>query len=235
MIHSNTPNRITTIKLIRWSGLAALLAGSIYAGIQPIHPPDFLASVTTTAWAILMPIKLLMCLLFLLGLTGLYARQIEETSWLGLIGFLMLETSWALQTAFIFTEAFILPVLATSTPEYVESLLGIVNGFPGAMKIGALPGIYGLVGITYILGGLIFGMATFNARVLPRWAGGLLALTSLVTPAAALLPHALQRFAAVPVGFALAWMGYSLFSERWEKSNWWKRIPDAEDHASDLL
>ncbi|MBI5824082.1 MAG: hypothetical protein HZB18_08655 [Chloroflexi bacterium] len=188
------------------------MAGTIYAGIQPIHPPDFLPSVTTTAWAIIMPIKLLMCLLFLLGFTGIYARQIEETGRLGLIGYLMLGLSWALQTAFIFTEAFILPVLATSTPKYVESLLGIVNGFPGEMNIGALPAIYGLVGVTYILGGLLFGIATFNARVLPRWTGGLLVIANIVTPAAALLPHAIQRYTAIPVGIAMIGMGLSLFS-----------------------
>lgn len=207
-------NKISTKKLIRWSGLAAMLAGIIYAGIQPIHPPDFLPSVTTTAWALIMPVKLLMCLLFLLGITSIYARQIEETGGLGLTGYLMLGLSWALQTAFIFTEAFILPVLATSTPEYVESLLGIVNGFPGTMNIGALPAIYGLVGITYVLGNLIFGIATFRARVLPRWTGALLAAAAVATPAAALLPHAIQRYAAIPVGIAIIGMGFALFSNR---------------------
>lgn len=33
--------------LLRWSGLAALAAGVIFAAIQPIHPADVLASVTT--------------------------------------------------------------------------------------------------------------------------------------------------------------------------------------------
>lgn len=206
-------NKITSAKLIRWSGLAAILAGSIYAGIQPIHPPDFLTSVTTTTWATIMPLKILMCLFFMLSLTGIYASQIEEAGGLGLIGYLMLGLSWALQTAFIFTEAFILPILATSSPEYVESLLGIVNGFPGTMDIGALPAIYGLVGATYILGNLIFGIAIFRAQVLPRWTGGLLAIAALITPAAALLPHAIQRYAAVPVGIAIIGMGISLFSD----------------------
>ena len=204
-------NKITTKKLIRWSGLAAILAGSIYAGIQPIHPPDFLPSVTTPAWAVIMPIKLLMCLFFMLGLTGIYAKQIEEAGGLGLIGYLMLGLSWTLQTAFIFTEAFILPVLATSTPEYVESMLGIVNGIPGTMDIGALPAIYGVVGVTYILGNLLFGIAIFRARVLPHWIGGLLAIAAIITPAAALLPHAIQRYAAIPVGVVMIAMGISLF------------------------
>ncbi|MCA9730481.1 MAG: hypothetical protein H6634_08860 [Anaerolineales bacterium] len=204
-------NKITSQKLIRWGGLAAMLAGFIYAGIQPIHPPDFLPSVTTPAWAIIMPFKMIMCLLFMLGITGIYARQTEETGGLGLAGYLMLGLSWALQTAFIFTEAFILPVLATPNPDYVESLLGIVNGFPGTMNIGALPAIYGVVGVTYILGNLLFGIAVFHAHVLPRWTGGLLAIAALLTPAAALLPHALQRYAAIPVGIAMIAMGISLF------------------------
>jgi hypothetical protein len=30
----------------------------------------------------------------------------------------------------------------------------------------------------------------------------------------ALLPHQLERLAAMPMGFALAWLGYALWSER---------------------
>lgn len=204
----------TTSNLIRWAGLSAVAAGAIFAGIQPIHPPDFLPSVTTTAWAIIMPFKLAMCLLFLAGIAGLYARQVKESGWLGLAGFLALSLSWALQTPFVFAEAFILPVLATTAPQFVESFLGIVNGVPGDMNIGLLPAVYGVVGLLYMLGGVLFGIATLRARVLPRWAGGLLAIAAAVTPAAALLPHAVQRFAAVPVAFAIAWLGYALWSER---------------------
>jgi len=210
--------KITGSNLIRWAGFAALAAGTIFAAIQPIHPPDFLPSVTTNVWAIIMPVKLVMCLLFLLGFTGLYARQVKETGWLGLVGYLMLSLSWSLNTAFIFVETFILPVLAVPAPEFVESILGIVNGFPGDMNIGALPAVYGLTGILYMLGGLLFGIAIFRAGILPRWAAGLLAVAAAVTPAAALLPHAIQRFAGIPVGLAVAWLGFALFSERREKS-----------------
>lgn len=216
---SEKEKKITAVKLIRWSGVAAMVAGFIFAAIQPIHPPDFLPSVTTTAWATIMPVKLIMCLLFLLGFTGLYARQVEETGWIGLVSFLILSLSWALNTAFIFAETFILPVLATPAPEFVESILGIFNGFPGDMNIGALPAVYGLTGILYMLGGLLFGIATFRAGILPRWAAGLLAVASAVTPAAALLPHEIQRFAGIPVGLAVAWLGYALFSERREKAS----------------
>src|SRR5215210_8667312 len=73
--------KVTASSLIRWSGLAALVAGIIFAGIQPIHPPDVVASVTTGAWAIITPLKTAMCLLFLIGITGIYARQVNEAGW----------------------------------------------------------------------------------------------------------------------------------------------------------
>jgi hypothetical protein len=107
-----------------------------------------------------------------------------------------------------------LPHLASAAPTFVENFLGIFNGNPGEMDLGALAAIYGLVGVLYMLGGLLFGIATLRAGILPRWAAGLLAVAAALTPAAALLPHDIQRFAAIPVGLALAWLGYALWSER---------------------
>lgn len=210
---------MNTTNLIRWTGLAAMGAGVIFAGIQPIHPPDVLASVTTIPWTIVITAKFVMCLLFLLGITGLYARQVGEAGWLGLAGFLLLSLCWWIQTGFVFTELFILPVLATAAPQFVDSFLGIVNQHPGSMDIGALPTVYNVgAGITYLLGGMLFGIATFRARVLPRRPAGLLAVAAMATPLAALLPHAIQRYAAVPMGVALIWLGYTLWSERRENA-----------------
>ena len=206
--------QITTSNLIRWSGLAALTAGLIFAGIQPIHPPDTLASVTTSAWAVIAPLKTVMCLLFLVGITGLYARQVNTSGWLGLAGFLLLGLSWALQTAFIFAEAFVLPLLATSAPKFVDGLLGLARGHASEVDLGALPALYAVVGITYILGGLLFGISTLRAGILSRWPAGLLAAAAALTPAIALVPHQIGRFGAVPTAIALAWLGYGLWSER---------------------
>jgi len=204
----------TAASIIRWTGLAATTAGIIFAVIQPIHPPDVVASVTTSAWAIITPAKTAMCILFLVGIVGLYARQVDEAGWLGLAGALLLGLSWVLQTAFVFAEAFIAPPLAASAPAFVDGYLGISYGHTGGIDFGALPSIYALVGILYMLGGLVFGIATFRAGILPRWPAGLLAVVSAVTPAAALLPHHLQRLAGIPVGLALAWLGFALWSER---------------------
>jgi hypothetical protein len=61
-----------------------MVAGIIFAAIQPIHPPDVVSSVTTGAWAIITSLKTVMCLLLLLGIAGMYARQVKEAGWLGL-------------------------------------------------------------------------------------------------------------------------------------------------------
>lgn len=211
--------KVTASNLIRWSGLSAVLAGLIYAGIQPIHPPDTLSSVTTTVWSVITPVKLVMCLLFLVGWTGLYARQLNETGWLGLAGFLLLSVCWALQMSFIFAEAFILSLLATTAPTFVSGAIGIAAGRTSGVNLGVLPALYALVGILYVLGGLLFGIATVRAGVLPRWAGGLLAIASALTPAAALFPHQIQRFAAIPVAVAAVGLGYALWSQRTEPAS----------------
>jgi hypothetical protein len=131
----------------------------------------------------------------------------------------MLSLCWALELAFIFAEAFILPVLATAAPEFVSGYLGVVNGFPTDFNLGAIPALYGVgVGAGYMLGGLLFGIATSRAGILPRRGAGLLAVASVLTPLAALLPHEVQRLAGMPVGFAFAWLGYALWSERREQA-----------------
>lgn len=208
--------KITASGLIRGTGIAAMAAGIIYAGIQPIHPTDTLSSVTTTAWAIITPLKTVMCLLFLLGLAGIYARQVEKAGWLGLAGFLLFSLSWAVNLAYIFAEAFILPPLAATAPKFVDDFLfGVITGRATESNLGALPMIYALSGfLGYMLGGLLFGIALFRAGILSRWSSGLLAVSAALTPLAALLPHAIQRLAGVPVGIAIAWLGFALWSER---------------------
>lgn len=205
--------------LIRWSGLAAIAGGLIFAGIQPIHPADELTSVTTPLWTVIIGLKFAMCLFFLIGFAGIYARQAEKAGWLGFVGFALLTVSWFLQTGFVFVELFVLPIVASVLPGFVDSALGIANGHPGAMDIGALVPTYAVVGVCYLLGGLVFGIATVRAAVLPRWPALMLAFAAIITPAAALLPHAQQRYSAVPMGIAMIWLGYSLWSERRRKAS----------------
>ena len=210
--------KITPSKLIRWAGLSAMAAGIIFAGIQPIHPPDVLASVNTSPFIIITSLKTVMCLFGLFGIAGLYARQVEETGWLGLAGYLLLTIFYAVQMCYAFTEPLILPLLTTVAPTFVESVMGMASGAGGPMNLGAFAMIYSLVSLLYLLGLLLFGIALFRARILPRWAAALLAVSGPLAIIMSLLPHQIARLAAMPMGFALIWLGYALWSERREQA-----------------
>jgi hypothetical protein len=205
---------MSTRNLIRWAGVAAIVAGIFYVVVGLFHPPNVVASVTTTPWAIVHVVATAMGFFGLLGLTGLYARQVKETGWLGLAGYLLLSLWLVIVAGFTFAEVFILPVMATAAPQFVESWMGMLNGSASPMDLGAMPMVWTLTAPLYMLGGLLFGIATIRAGILPRWAAGLLALGTMLAPVAALLPLALQPKMAVPVGLALIGLGYALWAER---------------------
>jgi hypothetical protein len=212
--------KVTTPNLIRAAGLSAVVAGIIFAVIQPIRPPDVLASVNTSSFILITSLKTVMSIFGLFGITGLYARQAEKTGWLGLAGFFLYSLSWVLTVPITFAEVFILPRLAIQAPTFVQ---GFLNAFSssGDPNFAVLANIWTLTGVLYMLGGLLFGIATFRAGILSRWAAVLLAIGSVLSPVAALLPHEYEPLVAVPVGLALAWLGYSLWSER-------RRVPASE-------
>src|SRR5579884_2266804 len=180
----------TTSNALRRAGFAARLSGMLYVAIQAIQPADVLSSVTTAQWAIVHYLSLVMSFLGLLGIVGLYVRQAKETGWLGLAGCLVFSLFYAFAIGFQFVEAFISPLLATTAPQFVESLLGIVNGHATETNLGVLPAVWSATGVCYLLGGMLFGVATFRAGVLPRWAAALLVVgTLLPILGSSLIPH----------------------------------------------
>ncbi|MFC4102559.1 hypothetical protein [Paenibacillus xanthanilyticus] len=203
-----------TSNFARLAGIAAMSAGILFIGIQAVHPPETISSVTTGTWAVVHYLTIAMAIFGLIGITGLYAKQAKEAGWLGLAGFSLLSLFWIATIAFTFVEAFILPLLASDAPEFVMGYLGIFSGGTGEANLGVLPAIAPLAGVVYILGGLLFGVATLRAGVLPRGAGALLAAAAASTLASSLIPHPLDRLLAVPMGLALAWLGYALWSGR---------------------
>jgi hypothetical protein len=209
--------KITASNLVRWSGLSAMAAGIIFAGIQPIHPPDVIASVTTNAFIIITSFKAIMSLFGIFGIAGLYARQVEETGWMGLAGYLLLTIFYAVQMCYSFAEPTILPLLVPVAPTFVTSVMQMASSSPTDMNLGAFATVFSFLPILYLLGLLLFGIAMFRARILSRWAAGLLALSGPIAVVLSLLGHPLDRLAAIPMGIALAWLGYALLSERREQ------------------
>ena len=82
------------------------------------------------------------------------------------------------------------------------------------MNLGAIKTLWDMDGFAYMIGGLLFGIATIRAGILPRWAAGLMALGTALAPVATMLPEEHKALVAVPMGLALVWLGYALWSER---------------------
>jgi hypothetical protein len=205
--------KLASDNLIRLAGMSALLAGACYVLVGIFHPANIPSSVTTTRWEIVHVLACAMSFFGVLGMSGLHARQAAKTGWLGLAGYLLLELWLVLIMGFSFVEAFILPHVANTSPAFVQAWMGMFNGPAGTFNLGVLPTVWSLAGPIYIVGGLLFGIATFRAGILHRWAGALLALSTLLAPVAAFLPNATQPKIAIPMGVALAWLGYALWTE----------------------
>jgi hypothetical protein len=206
--------KITASTLMRLAGISAMVAGLCFLVIGMFHSVNEPSAVDAT-WINVHIAATALGFFGLFGMAGLYIRQVEESGWLGLVGFILFSVWMTLVSGFSFVEAFILPKLATESPAFVEGFLGMFSGAPSAVDLGVLPAIWNISGPMLILGLLLFGVATFRARVLPRWAGALLALTAVLVPAGAMVPPELQpKLIMIPIGLALAWLGYALFSER---------------------
>jgi hypothetical protein len=210
--------KITASTLMRLAGVSALAAGICFLAIGMFHPVNEPSAVDAT-WVNVHVFATALGFFGLFGMAGLYARQVEESGWLGLIGFLLFTAWMTIISGVSFVEAFILPKLTSESPAFVAGFLGMFTGVPSDIDLGILPALWNISGPMLILGTLLFGIATFRSRVLPRWAGALLALTAVLVPLGALVPAEHQaKIIMVPIGLALAWLGYAIFSERRENA-----------------
>jgi hypothetical protein len=206
---------ITTSTLTRGAAWAAALAGMTYIVIQFIHPADVIASLSTQRWVVVHTLSFAEAVLAIVGVTGIYLRQVRQFGILGFIGYLMFGFFFVLQSAFNFAEAFIAPLFVAQAPQISVDFVGLFGRYAAVTDLGPLAVLPQVGALLYVGGALIFGIAVIRARLLSRGAGILLIAAAVVTPlAGALLPHTLERMAAVPMGVALIWLGYSLWSDQ---------------------
>lgn len=202
---------ITPAILTRGAAAAAVGAGLLFVGVQIGHPHLDAASVTTTEVGIRGVLKMLMAVLALVGITGMYLSQVRRNGVLGLIGYLVLGTSYLLITCLTYLAALVLPEIAATNPTYVDDAIAQITGNSPAGDIGLLALAIQVQGISFLAGGLILGIALFRARVLARWATALLAVGGVVTILLSVLPDAFYRLLAFPNGIAMVGLGYSLW------------------------
>ena len=205
---------VTTTRLGQAAGIATAVAGAIFIAVQINHPAMDVASVSTTDWVVRNGAKTLMAALALAGLTGLYLRQRAKVGIVGLMGYLVLSVGYLLMFGTEFLATFALPSAAKTAPAWTNDVIVAAFGGKPVGDIGALSVVFAAMGICYMLGGLLFGVTTFRAGILARWAAVLLAVGNASTLAMAVLPASFNRPMAVPTGIALIGLGVSLWRDQ---------------------
>ncbi len=186
--------------LIWLSGLAAVLAAMLLLISDVLELLVFgfenvSAIATRDVYVFIMAGVLLAALLLSLGLIGLYASQAEAAGSLGLLGFLMAFVGTVLFAGFFWAQGFFAPVVAEAAP-------GLLDNVPRWLYFGSVMTFF-----LFALGWLLFGVATFKARIYPRWAALLLMIGAVLIIFPLPVP-------SVVFDVAVAWLGLTLLTGR---------------------
>jgi hypothetical protein len=209
---------LTSNRLTATAGLCAAAAGAIFVGVQIKHPPADVAHIVTTDILVRESAKVLMCVLALVGFTGMFVHHRRRLGVLGLAGFSLLTVGFLALFAVECIVGYVLPTVAHSNPGYVQDVLDAAVGGSPSGDIGHMQELFLASGIGYPLGGLLFGIALYRAGVLARWAAALLAYGTTSALALAVLPESFNRPFAVPTGVALIGLGVSLWRDQRRQS-----------------
>jgi hypothetical protein len=205
---------ITTTTLTRAAGLSAVAGGVLFLGVQIGHPHLDAAFATTPEFVIRQAAKVGFAVLSLVGVTGIYLRQVKQAGVLGLLGYLLLGVAFLTLLSVEVMGAVVLPVMVSSAPGYVNDVFAVATMGTPKGDIGAFTALNTVAGLSLVAGGLLFGIALFRAHVLTRWPAALLAVGVVATLAIRVLPQINERLFAVPIGVALIGLGFSLWREQ---------------------
>lgn len=129
----------------------------------------------------------------LIALTGLYARQATAAGRLGLVGYLVAALGTLLLAGDWWYEAFVAPLIAAQAPEILKTAPS------GSILIGAAATF-----VSFALGWVLFGIATYRAGLFPRGAAVLMVFGGIAGILALAPPF------QIPLALAVGWMGWSL-------------------------
>jgi hypothetical protein len=187
--------------LFRFSGVTLLIGGGLAIAGQLILIP---ADPGTSLWIPGSWLALAGTLLVVIGLPGLYFKQVDRAGLLGLIGFVVTFAGFLFLVGIQTFDAFVSPTLASSAA--TKSLADTEAILP-------LLTFELLCGLLLIVGPLLFGIATIRGGVLPRWA----AIILIVGSVASLITVALHNWNEISGAIqylAFACFGFLLLSKQ---------------------
>jgi hypothetical protein len=221
---------MSTTFLYRVSGLALMAGLPLWLAGEFFHPPsEEIRYLVLPTYPLAHQLDLAGFLLLALAMPAFYARQAARAGRLGFAGF-VLTMLFVLGTCeLLMWEAFGAPRLALNP----DTSYLVMPAVPGTSPLGATSmmangalgtvGRFGVLGVLTLAAPVVFGAATWRARVYPRWAGILQIAALAMIPIGALTQSGLGKIgffnadlSAIGLGygtvlFAYAWGGYTLW------------------------
>ena len=202
-----------TEKLVRLSGLAAVLCGLatvIFWLIHPLaadpkapHDAAFFEALQGARFPAVFLLFVALLLLSLVALVGYYCRLHRVGGLVGLCGFLLSLGGTAMFIASGVFQCGVAPVLAGSAA--TRGLLA-----PDGPLLGGLLGmLFAGTGLCFALGYILLGLAILRTQVLPRGAAVLLMLGAPVLGLSPLMPLWARLLGCAFWGAGNVWLGYA--------------------------
>ena len=155
------------------SGLALVASLILEWLVVPFEQVGETEAYLTGSYLLSSGLRLLSTVLLLWALIGIYGRQSREVGTFGLWAFVVAFLGTALAAGNTWAEVFVWPTFAQVAPNILS---GQVTEAPVYLYTGMT-----LSDMSLGIGIILFGVATFMARVYPRWAPVLLIVSIPVT------------------------------------------------------
>jgi hypothetical protein len=197
---------MTFSRLRVWGGILTAVVG-VFLVLFGVLPTFMLPTAEPLAqwvmdpdWTWLNGLALIMTMLTPMALASLYLTQVERAGKLGFAGFGTAFLGSMLFSSVQFDEAFLWPIFVNEAPGLLDPA-GPMLANPGFSTI------YLLMGLLYILGFVLFGIATFRGGVYPKAAAVLLIVGVPLFAGGMFFPPLVRAAGALLAGASLIWMG----------------------------
>ena len=191
------------------SAVCLLLFWFLYAILLPINevPTNYHLLILDPDWLLVNGLGVIGFVLAVVGILGIFFRQFNDLTEMGMFGFLITVVGQVLYNAGMYYETFIWPILAESDPNLVTLSTGPIYSNPVffIMQI--------LAGSIYAIGFLIFGISTYKTKSFSKWAILLLAL-GVVMFIPGFFPYVVRTIGIVVYAIGLIWVGYTLIAQK---------------------
>ncbi|MHA2174449.1 MAG: hypothetical protein ACXABI_06440 [Candidatus Hodarchaeales archaeon] len=187
------------------SAILLLLFWFLYAILLPINevPTNYHLLLLDPDWLLVNALGVIGFVLALVGFLGIFFKQFDYLTELGMVGFFITFVGQILYNAGIYYETFIWPVLAENDP----NLINLSNGPIYTNPIFSIMLL--LAGSMYVLGFLIFGYSTYKTNSFPKWAI-LLLVIGVVMFIPGFFPYLIRTLGIIVYAIGLIWVGYTL-------------------------